>query len=326
MDSFIFALNATLPIVIMIVIGYFIKKVGLMNEGVAKSVNKIVFNVLLPAMLFLNIYRIEDLGEISLNYVWYVLGITILLFFIFIPIVTKLFPIRNQRGVILQSIFRSNYALIGIPLATALYGAEGAAIASLLAAFIVPVFNILGVICLCIYSESGKPNIKNILLNIAKNPLIIGVVSGLCALGIRSIFVNMEVDFRLSDVTPIFDVLSSLSAAATPMALLALGAQFEFSAIPALKKQLMFGIALRSILIPSLALTVAYFMDIFNGANFAAFVAMFATPVAVSTVPMAQAMGADHSLAGQLVVWTTTISSGVIFIASFVLKAIGVFG
>ena len=129
MDSFIFALNATLPIVIMIVIGYFIKKVGLMNGSVAKAVNKIAFNVLIPAMLFVNIYRIEDLGKISLNYVWYVLGITILLFFIFIPIVSKLFPIRNQRGVILQSIFRSNYALIGIPLATALYGAEGAAIA-----------------------------------------------------------------------------------------------------------------------------------------------------------------------------------------------------
>lgn len=326
MDSFIFALNATLPIVIMIVIGYFIKKVGLMNGSVAKAVNKIAFNVLIPAMLFVNIYRIEDLGKISLNYVWYVLGITILLFFIFIPIVSKLFAVRNQRGVILQSIFRSNYALIGIPLATALYGAEGAAIASLLSAFIVPVFNILGVICLCIYSDTGKPNVKNILLNIAKNPLIIGVVSGLCALGIRAIFVNAGVDFRLSDVAPVFDVLESLSAAATPMALLALGAQFEFSAISSLKKQIIFGIALRSVLIPSLALTVAYFMDIFNGANFAAFVAMFATPVAVSTVPMAQSMGADHALAGQLVVWTTIISSVVIFIASFALKALGVFG
>ncbi len=326
MDSFIFALNATLPIVLMITIGYLIKKARLLNAGIAKSINGVVFNVLLPAMLFLNIYQIDDLGKINLNYVWYVLGITILLFLIFIPIVSKLFPIKNQRGVILQSIFRSNYALIGIPLATALYGADGAAIASLLAAFIVPVFNILGVICLCIYSESGKPSIKSILINILKNPLIIGVVSGLIALGIRAILVNAEIDFRLSEIEPVFDVLQYLSNAATPMALLVLGVQFEFSAISALKKQIIFGIALRSVLIPSVALTAAYFMGIFNGANFAAFVAMFATPVAVSTVPMAQSMGADHELAGQLVVWTTLISSVVIFLASFILKAVGIFG
>lgn len=326
MESLKFAVNATLPIVIMVVIGYFIKKLGLLDGGVAKAVNGIVFRVLLPAMLFLNIYSIDDLGKISLNYVWYVLGITFGLFLLFIPIVNVMFPARNQRGVILQSIFRSNYALIGIPLATALFGESGAAVASLLAAFIIPVFNILGVICLCIYSDDGKINIKNILINIAKNPLIIGVVSGLIALAFRALFVQVDIDFRLSEIEPLFKVLNYLSSAATPMALLALGAQFEFSAIPALKKQIIFGIALRSVLIPSLALTVAYFIGIFNGANFAAFVAMFATPVAVSTVPMCQSMGADHQLAGQLVVWTTAISSVVIFLASFVLKAVGVFG
>jgi predicted permease len=326
MESLIFALNATLPIVILVALGYFIKKSGLMNAGISKAVNEIVFKVLLPAMLFLNIYEIENLGEISLNYVWYVVGITILLFLLFLPAVSKLFPIRNQRGVILQSIFRSNYALIGIPLATALYGNEGAAIASLLAAFIVPIFNILGVICLSIYSDDKKPDIKKILLNIAKNPLILGVMAGLIALAIRALLVKADIDFRLSEITPIFKVLKNLSNAATPMALLALGAQFEFSAIPSLKKQIIFGISLRSVIIPSLTLTVAYFMGIFNGANFAAFVAMFASPVAVSTVPMAQSMGADHALAGQLVVWTTLISSLVIFLASFILKSVGAFG
>jgi len=310
---------------IMVAIGYLIKKFKLLNADVAKIINGIVFRVLLPAMLFLNIYGIKNIGSISLNYVWYVLGITIGLFLIFIPIVNIVFPIKNQRGVILQSIFRSNYALIGIPIAGALFGEPGEQVASLLSAFIIPVFNILGVICLCIYNDEAKVSIKSILLNIVKNPLIIGVTSGLIALGIKMMLAHYGITFGLKNITPIYDVLESLKNAATPMALLALGAQFEFSAIPALKKQIIFGIALRSVLIPSLALTVAYFMGIFNGANFAAFVAMFATPVAVSTVPMCQSMGADHKLAGQLVVWTTLISSVVIFLASFILKAVGVF-
>lgn len=326
MESFIFAVNATLPIVLTVLLGYFIKKIGLLKPDAAKVINNIVFRVLLPAMLFLNIYNIANIGDISLTYVWYGIGVTILIFLIFLPIVNAVIKQKNQRGVILQSIFRSNYALIGLPLATSLFGSEGAAVAALLSAFIIPVFNILGVICLSMFSNEGKPNIKNILLNIAKNPLILGVLSGLLVLGIRAMFVNFDISFRLSEVQPIFKVLTYLSNAATPMALLALGAQFEFSAIPALKKQIIFGSVLRCVIIPSVALTIAYFIGEFNGAHFAAFVAMFATPVAVSTVPMCQEMGADHALAGQLVVWTTTISSVVIFIASFVLKALGVFG
>lgn len=325
MQSLVFALNATMPIVLTVALGYFIKRIGLMPMNVAKAVNAIVFKILLPAMLFLKVYNIENLASVDLSYVWFVLGVTILLFFVFIPVVNLLFPERNQRGVILQSIFRSNYALIGIPLATALFNEEGAAIASLLAAFIIPVFNILGVICLCIYSDSNKPSVKSILINILKNPLIIGVGSGLIVLGLRSVFVNAGIGFRLSEVEILFDILQSLSAAATPMALLALGAQFEFSAIPHLKKQIIFGITLRSVIIPISTLTIAYLLGRFNGAHFAAFVAMFATPVAVSTVPMCQSMGADHSLAGQLVVWTTLISSLVIFLASYVLKLLGVF-
>lgn len=325
MSSLTFALNKTLPIVVLIIIGYFIKRVGIFTADVAKVVNGMVFRVLLPAMLFYNIYNIENLAGLSLNFVWYVLAFTIGLFLIFIPIVNLLFPIKNQRGVILQSIFRSNYALVGLPLAEAFDIPNGVAAAALLSAFIIPAFNILGVICLCIYNDDKKVNIKSILLNIAKNPLIIGVCSGLIALGIRAIFVKTNIDFRLCDIEAVDTILVNLKNAATPMALLALGAQFEFSAIPELKKQIGFGIALRSVIVPISALTVAYFMGIFNGAHFAAFVAMFATPVAVSTVPMCQSMGADHKLAGQLVVWTTLISSVIIFLASMILKAIGVF-
>ena len=140
---------------------------------------------------------------------------------------------------------------------------------------IIPVFNILGVVCLSMFSDDGKPDIKKMLINIAKNPLILGVLSGLLVLGIRAIFVNYDVSFRLSDIEPIFKVLNYLSGAATPMALLALGAQFEFSAIPTLKKQIIFGSVLRCVIIPSVSLTIAYLLGIFNGAHFAAFVAMF---------------------------------------------------
>ncbi len=325
MKSLIFATNATLPIVLTVALGYFIKRLGILTPQIASHINKIVFQVLLPAMLFLNVYNIADIGEINLTYVVYVVTITVLLFLVFIPVVNFLFKKRNQKGAILQSIFRSNYALIGIPLANSLFGSEGVAYASILAAFIIPIFNILAVICLSIYSDEKAPKIRDILIKILKNPLIISVLVAVVVLLFRALFVSADIDFRLSDATPLFKVLDSLSSAATPMALLALGAQFEFSAIPALKKQIIFGVAIRNILIPSLTISIAYFMGIFSGAHFATFVAAFATPVAVSSVPMAESMGADHKLAGQLVIWTTIASSVTIFLSSFILKLLGVF-
>ena len=158
-----------------------------------------------------------------------------------------------------------------------------------------------------------------------KNPLRDSIALGGAVLLIRAVFVRFNIDFRLTDIKPVYSVLSQLSAVATPIALLVLGAQFEFSSIPGMKKEIITTTVIKTALIPTLALGLAYFLDCFGGAHFAAFVALFATPVAVSSVPMAQEMGADHELAGQLVVWTTILSAFTIFFASFILKAIGVF-
>ena len=109
------------------------------------------------------------------------------------------------------------------------------------------------------------------------------------------------------------------------MSLLVLGAQFEFSAIKTLKKEIVFGTAFRVAVVPLMAIGTALLLGCFDGAHFAAFIAVFATPVAVSSVPMSQEMGGDVSLAGQLVVWTTIFSSLSVFVYSFVLSLLNVF-
>lgn len=326
MEDLIFAFNAVLPIILMIVVGYFLKRVKLLEEETAKKLNTLVFRVFLPVMLFLNVYKIQSFSEIDFTFVFYAIGITVLLFLIGIPVMHVLFKDNRQRSVMLQGIFRANYALVGIPLAESLFGAEGSIMASLLSAFIVPVFNILAVICLTIYSAGDKkPSIKSVLKGIAKNPLIQGIFCGLAALGIRAIFVKFDIEFRLSDITPIYKTLQNLSSVATPLSLLVLGARFELSSIPHLKKHIIIGTVNRVVIVPLIGISVALIFNHFTGAQFASFVACFCTPVAVSSVPMSQEMGADAELMGQLVVWTTVFSALSIFIASFVLKALGIF-
>lgn len=328
MESLIFAFDSVSPIIMTVVVGYFLKKIGLMSADFAKSANKLVFKVFLPAMLFLNIYGIDNLKLVDLGYVLYSLVALILIFAISIPLVIRITDKKSCRGALLQGVFRSNYALIGIPLASSLFPGEGAAVATLLSAFMIPAFNILAVVGLSIFNNDGeKPNFKKVLRGIAKNPLILSILAGLVALGIRYILMSMGISFRISQIPAIWSTMKYLSNIATPLALLVLGAQFEFSAISSLRREIIAGTLLRSLIVPILGIGVAYllFRDSFGGAQFAALVAVFCTPVAVSSVPMAQEMGADVELAGQLVVFTTISSAFTVFLASFILKLVGIF-
>lgn len=335
MDSLLFAINAVSPIILMVAIGYFLKKIGFMNADFSKKANKLVFRVFLPVKLFLNVYGINSSASLNLNYVVYALIALIVVFLLAIPTVILITKKKRCRGALLQGIFRSNYALIGIPLAAELFGAEGEVVATLLSAFIVPAFNILAVIGLSIFNNEGeKPNFKKMLLGILKNPLIIGIAAGLVAFGIRTTLANhgftLDInDADINDAPAIWKTVGYLADIAAPLALLVLGAQFEFSAIPSLKKEIISGVILRSLIVPILCVGAAYLLfkdnESFGGAQFAALVAAFCTPVAVSSVPMAQEMGADAELAGQLVVFTTISSAITVFSASFLLKLAGIF-
>ncbi len=326
MESFVFALNAVLPIVILAAIGYYLKKLKMFGEDFIKTANRLVFRVLLPVMLFNNIYKIENIGEVELGYVLYAVCAICAVFAA--AVITSGFITSEgaKRGALIQGIFRSNYALIGIPLAGSLFGEEGIITASVLSAFAIPVFNILAVGALSVFGK-GKFSVRSIFADIIRNPLILGVAAGFCALFIREIFVMSGISFRLYDIKPFADVCGYLSSMATPLALMVLGAQFEFSAVARLRKEIIFGTAMRCGAVPLFCIGTAYllFADKFSGAQFAALTALFASPVAVSSVPMAQEMGADTELAGQLVVWTTVFSAFSVFAASFILKAAGVF-
>jgi predicted permease len=330
-EAFIFAANAVLPIIILIALGYFVKRIGLLGKEFFDAGNKLVFRVLLPVMLFCNVYKIERLADVNPAYVIFGTAAVIMIFLLAIPVCCAFTKDNGKRGVLIQGIFRSNYAIIGIPLAESLFGEAGAAAAGVMSAFCVPLFNILGVISLTLFngsSEKKKPDVRKILLGIVKNPLIIGTVAGLAVLGIRGIFEACDIAFRLSDITVIYKSLDSVKAICTPFALIVLGGRFEFSAVPALRREIVFGTVLRNIAVPVLGLSAAYLLMqplSLSGEHFATFIGVFATPVAVSSAIMAKEMGGDDVLAGQLVVWTSLFSTVTIFVYVTVLKMLGIF-
>ncbi len=328
-DAFVFAADAVLPIVLMIAAGYGLKRIKLLNKSFLDTGNKLTFRVLIPALLFYNIYGIGSFEEINFGFVLYGIAAIIAIFFVSVAINCLFTKDNAKRGALIQSAFRSNYAIIGLPLASALFGDKGAAAAGVMSAFCVPLFNILSVITLSIFNgngEKGKIDVKKILLGIVKNPLILATVAGLLTLGIREIFVQCGISFRLKDIEFLYKTLENLKSICTPFALLVLGGKFEFSAVKRQLKYIVFGTAVRTVAVPVIALSAAYFfIPGLLGEHFATYVAVFGTPVAVASAIMAKEMGADDELAGQLVVWTSLVSTVTIFVYVVIFRAIGVF-
>ena len=341
MESFVFAANSVLPLVALIFVGQLLKKIGFFNDNFLAIGNKLVFKVLLPALLFYNVYNIDNISQINWAFVLYG-ACSIVVIFAIAMVVTPIFvKDKGQCGVIIQALFRSNFALIGVPLALALFGQQGAAEASVLSAFTIPVFNVLAVLTLSIYhkemptvgEKTTTSPLKKVIVGIVTNPLILSVVAGLVVLLIRALFVELGWSFRIAsfklfgqDVTFVYKALQYVANTATPISLIVLGGRFKVSAVKRLWKPIVITTVLRCAVIPAVGLTLAYLLiPSLQGQHFAAYIALFGTPTAVSSAIMAKEMGGDGELADQLVVWTTIISAFTIFLEIVVLKSVGIF-
>ena len=337
MDTFWFSVNAVLPILILLSFGYILKRTGFINEQFLTTGNKFVFRIALPALLYYTIYSIPDFSDINWSVVVYsVIGVTILFvmgFFIALFTTKK----ENQRGVIWQGVYRANYAIIGIPLAEAIGGAEALSVVALCSAFVVPMINIYAVISLTFFvkdEESDMLPFKNTIIKIMKNPLIISILIGLITLWIRSLIpldpVTGEHVFTIqNNLKFIYLAIKWVGQIASPFALIVLGGTFEFLAIRELAKQVKVGVISRVVFAPLIALSIAVLLSKytsffnFTSLEYPALIALFASPVAISSAVMAWEMKNDGRLAVQLVVWTTSMTIFSIFIIVFLFRSIG---
>lgn len=328
METFIFAANTVAPVVLITALGYFLKRIGMCRGEFAAQLNRICFRVFIPVMLFMNVYDGGGLQKSDLPLAVFSVVAIVAVFLLGMLLVRLFISEPKQKGVVLQCVLRSNFAIIGLPLASSLAGAEGERLAAVVSAVAIPTFNVLSVIALTMYlpteERSEKPQVGRILLGIAKNPLIIGVVAGLVALGIQSLLGSFGINLRLSDATALYSAMQSIKAVTTPMALIALGAQFEFSAVRGLIKPIIVGTIGRLVLAPCLVIGSAFaFCPQFGAGEYALLVALCASPVAVSSAVMAAEMGSDGELAGQYVVWTTVFSTFSVFLLVIILRSTG---
>ncbi len=316
-----------MPILLLILLGYFLREIHFADDAFFKKANTMVFKVFLPVLLFNNVYAIESLSAIRWDAL--IFCVIAVLIICLIAYLTSGFFVshRKQKGVLTQCAFRSNYAIIGIPLAESLGGASAVAFASVLSAVAIPLFNVLAVIILSHYADDEKEaSVKRTLIKTAKNPLIIGVLSGVLAVLLRN---TLPFDFTVKENLPfLYTAINNLSKVASPLALIVLGARFDFSKVSFLFKQIVWGTLFKTVITPVTVLTAAVLLSEYTGiislteVEYPAFISLFASPVAVSSAVMVGEIGGDEQLAGQLVVWTSILSMFTMFFIIFTMKAL----
>lgn len=331
---FMTATEAVLPIVLLILLGYFLRQKNFFSDTFIQMGNKLMFRIGLPTMLFVSVYGIKSLSEINWDICLYCVLATTTVFLLGCVTAVVTTPVPERRGVLVQCAFRSNYAIIGIPLAATLGGEAATAVAAVLAAALVPYLNILAVLALSIFrkDENGeKLNVKKIAGDVARNPLIAGVLAGLLVLLVRQWQIKRfgTVVFSLErDLSVVYKVAKDLKAMTTPLALILLGGQFRFSAVRGLFKEIVVGTVWRTVLAPIVGVGGAVLLGhlgLFQcgAAEYPALIALYGSPVAVSSAIMAREMHNDEQLATQLLVWTSVASIVTIFAAVCLMMGMG---
>lgn len=333
MQIFVTALEAVLPLVLLILLGCFLRAKGFLTDDFLSVGSKVVFRLCLPVMLFVSVYNIEDITRIRWDLCLYCAGASLLLFVLGVLVAVVTTPVAERRGVLVQCVFRSNYAIVGMPLAAALGGEEATAVAAVLTAALVPVFNVLAVLALSMFrkDERGQVGIGKIAGDVVRNPLIIGVAAGLLALLVRQWQIGQfgAVVFSLErDLAAVYDALRDLKSMTTPLALIVLGGQFRFSAVRGLFKEILTGTVWRTVLAPIIGVGGAILLGRWGvlhcgAAEYPALIALYGSPVAVSSAIMAREMHNDEQLATQLLVWTSVVSIVTLFAAVCLLMSVG---
>lgn len=313
MNNFLFSINATMPIFLVILIGWLLKRLGVINDEFANVANKYVFKLALPVLLFKDIATTSIMKNMNIRFVCFCFFGTIIMFTI-----TWIFGLfyckdKTMLGSFVQSAARGSAAVLGVAFVENICGNSG--MAPLMIVSAVPLFNVISVIVLTFGGknvESKSSGIKTAFINVLKNPIIIGIL-----LGIPFSLLNIEIP------TIPLRTINYIAQTATPVALIAIGAGFDTrSSLTRLKPSLV-ATFIKLIVLPALMLPVAILMG-FDSSELIAILIMAGAPSTVSGFIMAKNMHNDHVLSSNTIVISTLVSSVTLTMWVFVLKCVGV--
>lgn len=311
--NLVFSLNATVPVFMMMVFGWFAKKIGLLDDHTTSKLNKFVFKTLLPALLFMDLSTADFRKVWDSRFVFFCISATLLSVGIALCY-SLLHKDKAERGEIIQASYRSSAAILGIAFVNNIYGE--ATMAALMIVGTVPIYNIIAVIVLSLTSPAndrsagGRELALNTLKGIATNPIILGILAG--------ILWSLS---GLSQPVIMSKSISYLGNMATPLSLIALGASFKVSETKG-KVPVTVGIVLIKLVFFCAVFLPAAIHFGFRGEKLIAILVMLGSATTGSCFVMSKNFGHKGAITAFAVMLTTLCSAFTLTTWLFILKTL----
>lgn len=309
MEIFSYTANGIIPVFLVIFVGMALQKLGFFSQTTKDEIIKLVFYAATPCLIFKNVSGADLYSVFDLKFIIFtmIMIVMLLLFQVFLC-----FWIKEpaKKGAVIQIGFRSNFAIIGMPIAINLLSKTGVALTAVTLSFVIVTYNICAVTLLSYYGTTKK-SFKSIFTGITKNPLIIGTVAGL-------IFAVFKIP-----VAPILDkTIDIIGDIASSMGLIIIGATISLKGFTSNKAYILFSVFLRNILSPFLFLTIGALFG-YRDYHLMILAIISASPAAVNCFVMAKNMGVDSDISAYGVSLTSIVSLMSIFVSVYLIKLFG---
>ena len=312
LQNFIICVNAVIPSAIYLLIGILLKTAGVVSDEDVKKFTRVVFVTLYPFIMFDNLYG-KNIGDnFDLLLVVYSVVFTCLQIAVTWFAVSRLVKEDRNKGTMIQSAFRSNIILMGLPVGINLFGKGNVTQVALVILFVVPIYNVMSVVVLERF-RGGKADLVRTAKNVLKNPIILGAIAA---------GVVMLIGIKLP--VPIEQTVSTLSDCTAPIAMILLGAALNLKGFSSDRKKIAFCVASKIMIWPALGIAGAVWLGMRDVALIAVLL-MLATPTALASYAMAESMGGNGRLAGETVVISTIGACFTMPVWLFILKTAGMF-
>ena len=312
MENFIYSLNATLPIFLMIILGRLLHKTGLIDDHFTKTADRYVFQAALPALVFQDLTENQIRDNFNGGYVLFCFLVTLCIILLVWGLTELFMKKEEEKGAFIQASYRSSAAILGLAFIDNMYDSAGMAPLMIIGA--VPLYNIFAVVILTLKGNKGgqKPELKTTLVNVLKNPILLSIL-----IALPFAFLDLKLPAFLNKT------INGIGSTATPLALISIGAGFEGrKAIQKIKPTLAASF-IKLILLAALFLPLAVFLG-YRNQELMAVLIMPGSPATVSCYIMAKNTGNDAVLTSSIIVLTTLLSSVTLTGWIFILRSAGV--
>ena len=312
LTNLLIAIRCIGPLLICLLVGVLVRRSGILSDEVIRQLNRFVFTFLFPQHLFLTVYNADFSETFSLPMILFQVGIVSLYCFGSVILLSRMKLEKRLIAMLNQNAYRSNLNIISLPLSEALLGPSGLASMGIISAVLTPLYNLYAVIVLESHTDGGKKSKGELILEIIKNPMIIGAAAG---------FAAHLLPFKLPGT--VTSAISSMGKTGTTLALILLGASLRIGSLRKNRKLLIIGNVWRLIAAPLLGLLLAVALG-FAGSELAIIVLALGAPTASVSFTMCQVYDCEPELAAEMVATTSMLCCLSLFLWIFLLKQLGI--